>query len=95
MLADMQAVMSGSRHAPSELDIEDFRLLVRQAILSLTPVENGAADTVPPSLRWAEPGMKELLLEEAAGLIQAYDYHHPDATKGFENFSLLQSGWWL
>lgn len=37
MLADMQAVMNGRTHATSTLDIEQFRLLVRHAVLSLPP----------------------------------------------------------
>ncbi|KAG8870109.1 hypothetical protein FRB98_001843, partial [Tulasnella sp. 332] len=70
MLADMQAVMNGAPHAVNNLVIEGYQLLIRHAILSLSPDNIGSSHALEP---WADQESASELQQEGEGYIESYD----------------------
>lgn len=90
MLADIQAVMNGDQYAPGSLITEEYRLLIRQAILSL-PKDSHAAMPEP----WVDTEGRQEFLWEAEMWIKDYVLHiRPFAPTPHQGEESTPVGWW-
>lgn len=91
MLADMQAVMNGEAHAPQELVIEEYRLLVRHAVLSLPP---GAIVESPEPWHLSEGDDMSLEKRQADQFVREYSERISAGPAPQPGEMDLPPGWW-
>lgn len=88
MLADVQAVLNGDSTAPSSLNVEDYRLLIRHATISL-PESDGWEQTP-----WSDPEGAAIIAWQAKQYITDYmDLYGPGPTPKPGEQSTPE-GWW-